>query len=49
MEEGPDQIGPCSNPTAILCQSDMYEVKITIILKLFFNRYVERKSEINNC
>lgn len=49
MEEGPDQVGPCSNPTAILCQSDTSEVKIIIIMKWFFNRYIGPKSEINNC
>lgn len=33
MEEGPDQVGPHSDPTAILCQSDTSEVKSIIILK----------------
>lgn len=33
MVEGPDLVGPCSNPTAILCQSGMSEVEIIIILK----------------
>ena len=32
MVEGPDWVGPCLNPAAILCQTEMSEVKIVTLL-----------------